>query len=231
MPGMSLAELITYGPHVAMGVVVLYLFWRTLLSVKGGAVHRRHGRWYLLVVVPLLLSVLPIMLKAVADEGPVKIVQLVYLGIVFGAAAWTAWRAVKDKREPDRFRGPVFKALGGALVAFGALLMVMGIATHNLLAFGFSTIGIVYGGAMLGFLGREAEADWWRAWHLNGVCLLFAATHASFVGLVLRTLRPEWDGAVLHAMTQLGTIAFAYLLRQALGWRYMGRRAPAALPA
>ena len=70
-------------------------------------------------------------------------------------------------------------------------------------------IGVVYGGLMLGHVGRAASEDWWLKWHLNGVCLLFAATHASFVGLVARTLMPGLAGQEMHALTQLGVIALA----------------------
>jgi len=212
--------LLTCLPHVAVGVAVLYCFWRTLLSEKGGPVHRRHGRTYFAILVPLLLSIVPIVAKAVATEGPVRIVQLVYLAVVAAAAGWTAWRAIVDRRDPDTFRGPVYVTLAWLLSGMAVFLMIMGIVTGNLTAFGFSVVGIVYGGAMLGFLRARPEPGWSRHWHLNGVALLFAATHASFLGLVLRTLRPDWDGEVLHGLTQFGVIAAAYFLRQALAWRY-----------
>ena len=70
------------------------------------------------------------------------------------------------------------------------------------------------------------------AWHLHGVCLLLAATHAAFLGRVMRTAFPQLAGRSLHAFTEIGTIAFAYLLRPALARRYeRGGRLPAALPA
>jgi hypothetical protein len=121
----------------------------------------------LAVLLPLLLSVLPISIARISEDGPVKLIQLVYLSIVVGAAGWTSWRAVKDKNDPDRFRGIVFRILGTALLGLGVLLMVVGIASSNVLAVGFSSIGIVYGGAMGGFLGRRVAADWWLTWHLN----------------------------------------------------------------
>jgi hypothetical protein len=220
MLGMKVAA-----PHIAAGVVVLAFFWLTILSRKGSLRHRRAGRAYLLLLLPLLASVLPISLHY-AEGEPARVARLVYLSLVVAAAGWTAWRAVRDRRAPDRFRGPVFRGLAVALAASGVALMGIGIRDWDVLTVGFSVIGIVYGGAMLGFLGPTPPADWWLAWHLNGVCLLFAATHASFVGLLARTLLPGLAGDELHAATQLGTIAFAYGLRQWLGRRY--RAGPAA---
>ena len=216
-------DLLIYGPHVLVGTVVLGLFWRTFASVKGSRGHRRYGRVYMFMLLPLLASVVPISLQRIAEEGPAKLVQLFYLFIVVCAAGWSAWRAVKDKNDPDRFRGPVFRLLGGTLLVLGVILLIVGISTWNVLAVGFSSIGIVFGGSMVGFLARQPDHGWWLDWHLNGVSLLFAATHASFVGLVFRTLRPSWDGDILHALTQLGVIASAFLLRQWLGYRYQRR--------
>lgn len=224
-----MSSALVFGPHVVVGALALALFWRTLLSVKGGASHRRFGRYYMLILLPLLLSVLPITAQAALHQGPAKVVQLVYLAVVVTTAGWTAWRAIKDRADPDRFRGRTYRILAGAMLGLGALLLVIGILTEALLAVGFSVIGIVYGGAMLGFLGARAEGEWWLGWHLNGICLLFAATHASFIGLVMRHLLPEYDGEAMHALTQLGTIAFAYVLRQWMGWRWLSRpRAVAA---
>lgn len=215
--------LLIYTPHILAGAIVLGMFWRTIMSIKGSRTHRRYGRIYILMLLPLLASVLPISLQRIAEEGPAKLVQLLYLFVVVCAAGWTAWRAVKDKTELDKFRGPVFRVLGGTLLGLGLILLIVGISTWNVLAVGFSSIGIVFGGSMVGFLARKPGPEWWLDWHLNGVSLLFAATHASFVGLVFRTIRPSWDGDVLHALTQLGVIASAFLLRQWLGYRYQGR--------
>jgi len=206
-------------PHVIVGSLVLVFFWRTILAVKGGAVHRRNGRRYLLFLLPLLLSVVPISLTYVNGD-PARLVQLVYLSLVVAAAGWTAWRAVRDRDDPARFRGPVFRAIAVALTAAALALFAIGIVERSVLSLGFAIMGIVYGGAMIGHLGRPPAQDWWLSWHLNGVSLLFAATHASFLGLTLRTLFPEQAGETMHAFSQLGTIAFAWGLRQWLGWRY-----------
>ncbi|MEZ5931335.1 MAG: hypothetical protein R3F54_05195 [Alphaproteobacteria bacterium] len=215
-----MSSVLAYLPHILVGTAILLTFWATLLSFKGSIHHKRRGRLYLLLLIPLLASVVPITLRAAAEEGPVRIVQLLYLSVVVAAAGWTAWRAVRDRDDLQAFRGPIYVGLALVLSAMAVLLLVMGIVTQNIMAFGFSIIGIVYGGAMLGFIGQAASQNWWLHWHLNGIALLFAATHASFTGLVLRTLNPAWDGEVLHGLTQFGVIALAYFFRQWLSWRY-----------
>lgn len=211
---------LTYLPHMIVGFAILSAFWSTLLSRKGSPAHKRRGRVYMLLLLPLLASVVPITIKAAAEEGPVRIVQLLYLSVVVAAAGWTAWRAIRDRDDVDAFRGPVYVGLSVLLSVMAVTLLVLGIVTQNVMAFGFSVIGIVYGGTMLGFLRQPARPGWWLTWHLNGIALLFAATHASFTGLVLRTLRPDWDGEILHGLTQFGVIALSYFFRQWLGWKY-----------
>jgi hypothetical protein len=58
--------------------------------------------------------------------------------------------------------------------------------------------------------------------------LLFAATHASFVGVVAERLLPALAGQTRHTVTQLGAISFAFGLRFWLVRRYAPRRAVAA---
>jgi hypothetical protein len=220
-----MAGIAVVAPHVLAGALALALFWRTILTAKGSSAHRRWGRLYLMMLLPLLASVVPIALGEGND--PARLAQLAYLALVVATAGWTAWRAMRDRGSPERYRGRVFRGLAVAMAAAGAALMVRAIMTADVLALGFSAIGVVYGGAMLGFLGRPPARDWWLSWHLNGVALLFAATHASFVGLLARNLAPELAGEAMHAMTQIGTIAFAYGFRQWLGMRYAGRLAAA----
>jgi len=212
-------DILITAPHVGAGALALTLYWGALLAVKGSDPHRRRGRIYLVMLAPLLASVIPISLHLAAAD-PARMLQLVYLALVLGTAGWTAWRAIRDRSAPQRFRGPVFRVLAVAMAGCGTGLMVLGIAKANVLTVGFAVIGIVYGGAMLGELGRPPAAGWWLNWHLNGIALLFAATHASFIGLLARSFLPQLAGETMHALTQLGALTFAYGLRQWLGQRY-----------
>ena len=206
--------------HGVVGTAVLALFWRTMLAVKGSRQHKRSGRLYLILLLPLLISVVPITVLAAAEEGPARVVQLVFLALVVTTAGWTAWRAIRDRDHLERFRGIVFRLLAVALFASGLVLLAIGIVKQNVLTVGFSFIGVIYGGAMLGFLREPASREWWLTWHLNGAALLFAASHAAFVTFLARiVLRDAYDETV-HGLTQIGTLAFAYGLRQWFGWRY-----------
>ena len=212
--------------HVITANPVLILFWRALLTRKGSRDHKRAGRLVLILLGPLLLSVAGVTWTLGREGGPARVFQLAYLGLVVVTAGWTAWSAIRNRRDPERFRGPVFRLLATSFFASGVALLAVGVVRASVLAVGFSVMGIVYGGAMLGFPGCPVEAGWWLHWHLNGAALLLAAVHASFVSLLLRTALPESSGETVHALAQLGTIAFAYGFRQWLGHKYAGTGRP-----
>src|SRR5215510_13425108 len=95
--------------HSVAGAALLVFYWRTLLSRKGSRDHKRLGRTYLILLVPLMISIVPITLAEAQQQGPARLLQLVYLALVVATAGWTAWRAVRDRRHLERFRGPVFR--------------------------------------------------------------------------------------------------------------------------
>ena len=219
--------------HGCVGTAVLVLFWRTMFALKGGSKHKRSGRLYLILLLPLLITVVPITVVAAAEEGPARAIQLGYLALVVTTAGWTTWRAIRDRDDVARFRGIVFRSLAISLFASGLLLLAIGIVKQNVLTVGFSFIGVIFGGAMLGFWRASPHRDWWLTWHLNGVALLFAASHAAFITLLARVAMGDAYNETVHGLTQIGTLAFAYGLRQWLGWRYatIANRTAASLSA
>src|SRR5262245_16780676 len=218
------------GPHILVGVSVLACYWATLLSVKGSPRHKAFGRFYLILLAPVLASVLPLALFSIDRFGVARVFQLGYLALVTVTAGWTAWRAIRDRAAPERFRGRVFKILAALMLASGAAMLALGLSTARPLTIGFSSLGLVFGGAMALELTRPATQMWWKVWHLNGVSLLFAATHASLIGLMARTLMPSLAGDMLHTSTQLGTISFAFLLRFWLVRRYVNGTGAVSAP-
>ena len=212
------------GPHLVIGAIVLCLFWGTMAVVKGSAVHKRLGRLYLLSLAPVLISVVPISLYLAQRTDPAHLFTLAYLALVVATAAWTAWRAIRDRNASQAFRGWTFRLLACAMFASGAVLLVLGAILQRPLTIGFSAIGLVYGGAMLLELEHPPQPLWWKAWHINGISLLFVATHASFVGIVARTLWPSLAGEAMHTLTQLGVLTLGLALRIWLGRRYLSAR-------
>ena len=194
--------------------------WRPRAAGRtGGGVAR-----YLLMLLPLLASVVPVSLCWRGGSGADG--QLVYLALVVGDRGLDGVAGGARPRGAGALPRP---GLPGTRRGDGGLRQRpdgSGDRERRCTAVGFAVIGIVYGGAMLGELGRPPAPDWWLNWHLNGVSLLFAATHASFIGLPCAHCGRRRRARV-HALTQIGTIALAYGLRQWLGRRYQRLAGPA----
>ena len=78
---------------------------------------------------------------------------------------------------------------------------------------------------------RVLHRMWWLGWHLNGVCLLFAATHDSFISLGLRSLFPAMQNPTTRSLVFVSVLTVAAVARWWLGRRYLkGDRARSASP-
>src|SRR5688572_19290146 len=90
-------------PHIIIGFLVLCLYWVTLLSPKGGPRHRRTGKWFLLALTPVVVSVVPIVLFQAGQLQPAALVQVTYLSICIGTVGHSAWSAIVHKHNVSGF--------------------------------------------------------------------------------------------------------------------------------
>ena len=208
--------------HVAAGMVALAAFWSAAMLRKGSTAHRRAGRIYLLAMVGILASI-PLIAAALLMHGEyLQVVRLPYVMLIASTAVWVAWRAIRDRLDPARFSGRVFRLLAFAMIASGVVFFGVGVRAGNLMTIGFALVGLVFGGAMLAFAVRGPTGPrWWLAWHLNGVCLLFAATHDSFLSLGLRSLVPQLQGDAMRYLIFYSVLGLAIGARFWLGRKYL----------
>lgn len=221
--------------HTIFGTPALLTFWIAALSRKGGTLHRGAGRIYVASMVGLLVTTVPLIALR-AREGRVGMaVFLTYLTLITGAAVWLSWRSIRQRRDPARYTGPLYRAVGTVLFLSGlgilALSFTAGSLPRGVFMAGLSTVGIVVGASMwrLVRLG-PIHPRWWLGEHLTGAALNFGATHASFFGLGLRNVLPELTGPWLSPVIQVGFVVLALLLRLQLGRRHLRRRRPEPSP-
>ena len=216
--------------HVAAGLVALVAFWSAAILRKGSAAHRRAGRIYLLAMAGVLGSI-PIIAAALLMQGEyLQVVRLPYVMLIASTAAWVAWRAIRDRLDPARFTGRVFRLLAVAMIASGLVFLAIGMKVGNVMTIGFALVGLIFGGAMLAFALRGPTSPrWWLAWHLNGICLLFAATHNSFLSLGLRRLLPQLHGETTRYLIFYSVLGLAIGARLWLGRRYLASTKPGRL--
>jgi hypothetical protein len=208
--------------HVAVGTLVLAAFWRAAMTRKGGSAHRQAGRYYLLGMVGILVTVGAIIAEHYRFGDRLGAVRLAYVELIAVTAMWLAWRAIRDRADPGRFAGPVFRALAAAMTVCGLIFAGLGLHAGQVMTVGFGLIGLVFGVAMVRFVRMgPGHRLWWLAWHLNGICLLFAATHDSFVSLGLRSLFPAVENPSVRSLIFVSVLSAAVVARWRLGRRYL----------
>ncbi len=209
--------------HILAGAIALLTFWVTALAGKGSPTHRTTGRVYLVAMLCVLLTALPLSAFAFYYATPVTGIFLLYLVVITATPAWTAWRAIRDQRDIAAYVGPVFRSLGWLNIAAGLLVLALGVYFKAGLLIGMSFIGIVTGPLMLRFAARQAhDRRWWLAQHYGGMIGAGIATHVAFLGLGLaRVLPPEWaslsQNFSFFGPVLIGLVARAWLSRTSGG--------------
>ncbi len=207
--------------HIGVGSLAMLLFWVTLLSVKGSALHRRTGRPFFVVMLTTVLTVPPVVLLRPVPFDPGWIVSLVYLSACVGTVVTVAWTAIRWKDQPERFRGRHFRLLGPLVAVLGAVVLVAGVTKGDPVAAVLSWVGLTYGAAMIHFAWSRdpLHPRWWLSWHVNAVLGLFTAVHGTLGFVVWRALAAQEatraDAAAWHA----GVLLVALVIRAVVGHR------------
>src|SRR5688572_30476865 len=138
-------------------------------------------------------------------------------------AAWVARRSIACKNELSAYRNYMLKGLASLLTAFGIFLLLLSIRGGSFLYSFFACTGITLAGSMWHLImARDVKPNWYLVQHLNGVALLFAATHASFLRFGLTKLIPLIpDSEEFNTVSQMSVILLALFLRLTLARNYI----------
>lgn len=217
--------------HVAAGTIALAAFWGAAFLRKGSTGHVRVGQVYLGAMATLIVLAVPLVVTRIL-AGQAFGWFLAYLLVITGTAAWTSWRAIRDKRSYARYAGLPLQVLGALNLASGLAMLAFGVHVGQPLFIGFSIIGIVAGRGML-TMHRKAPVDarWWMREHLNGMTGNAVATHISFLSIGLPRLLPDLSGPVLTNLAWFGPLAAAFAVRALIlrHWDQTAARAEATM--
>ena len=207
--------------HVAAGTLALIGFWTAAALRKGSPRHRLVGRAYLLAMVAVIVSGIPLTLQRAADGHPVTAAFLSYLLLITATGVWSAWRAIRDKADPVAYTGAVYRGLGLANVLAGAGVLALGVEVGSPLLMGFSAVGLFSGQDMLR-KRRQIVGNplWWRQEHYTAMLGNGVATHIAFLSLGLPRLLPGIDGTALHYAAWFAPLLVAVVAKVLLDRRY-----------
>lgn len=194
---MSVAEgfyTLTVMVHLVTGILALLAFWLPALTRKGSRVHRSAGKVFMLLMLAVIVTGVPLAARQLWLGHWVGGTFLAYLAIIVSTSVASAWYALKLKREPARYYGRVYRA--GAWLNIGSGATVLGIGLFNgvpLLMF-FSFVGVFGGIDMLKRLRpAQREPNWWLLEHIGGVIGAGIAAHIAFGVFGLRRIWPAYS--------------------------------------
>src|SRR5690606_12658906 len=107
------------------------------------------GRVYLLAMVLVVASGVPLTLARLAAGQLAGAAFLGYLLLLVGTSVWLSWRAIRDRPHPARYLGPTYLALAMANPLAGLAVLWLGLDRGQPLLAGFSLVGILTGVDML----------------------------------------------------------------------------------
>jgi hypothetical protein len=210
--------------HAGLGTAALGSFWTAALAKKGSRPHKLAGKFYVLVMVGLLLPAVPLSWRALVHLDTDFGLFLCYLLLITGTALWRGWTAVRRKRDFDAYaRTLSSRVLAWANIAAGAAVLGLGMATAQPVFIGFSLIGILVGRGMLQLQASgPANPRWWMEAHINAMLGCGVATHIAFLLIGLPHLLPaQWNTPALATFCWLSPLVVSALARVHLARKYL----------
>jgi len=217
--------------HIAAGVVALITFWVNGLMKKGTALHRRMGQVYLLAMLGIIISGVPLVFAMLERGDQLSAVFLTYLLVLVSNSCWNSWRSVRDRRDYKRYFGPMFWSLATITAASGIALMVIGVAIGQPLFAIFGSIGVV--GLITSAMSRRrapSTPNWWLREHYGAMIGNGVATHIAFLAIGLRNALPGVDPMIQQNLAWFGPLVGALAAGIWLNRKYGGAKAKPPAP-
>ncbi len=215
---MSAYQLLVY-VHIAAGAIALATFWTAAIARKGSPLHKAVGKIYLLAMLGILATSLPLAAVFLAKGRTVFGVFFAYLVVITGTAVWLSWRAIQRKRDRSAFFDTRYAWTAWFNIVSGLTVFAIGVAVDNPLLMGFCWIGVVTGIGMLRKRRNIPSAgNWWLTEHYGAMLGNGIATHVAFLGVGLRgvfgQLDPVWQLFPWFAPIAVAIAAGVYLDRR-----------------
>ncbi len=172
--------------HVGVGTLALISFWIAGLARKGSPLHKRTGKVYLLAMLGILLTAIPMSAMFFAKNRPGIGVFLAYLVVITGTTVWLSWRSIRLKREIQVFHNARYRQVAVLNVVAGLAVFGIGLSLESMLLSTFCWVGVLLGIGMLRQARKlPAAPNWWLKEHYGAMLGNGVATHVAFLGIGL----------------------------------------------
>ena len=208
-------------PHVLAGSVALLTFWTSGLSRKGSTIHRYSGRVYLIAMALIVVSGIPLtLLSAVRGNMPAAIF-LGYLLILVSYNCMNAWRAIRSKRDFQRYSDRLYRISALVLGLAGIAVVLLGIQVNMVILIAFGTIGPITAWQAFGLIRKgPRDGRWWLREHFGAMIGNGVATHIAFLQIGLSSTFRSLDLVVIQNLAWLAPLAVGVIVGVMLHRKY-----------
>jgi hypothetical protein len=216
-------------PHLIGGTAALALFWLAAVLKKGSQLHRRVGQVYLLAMMIILSTAVPLIALTWMRGNIVTAVFLTYLTMLIALSCRNALAAVRFRRDPARFFGRNLQVLATVVGLTGVAVVILGLTRQAWILVGFGLIGPILLKQSAKAIkaqrqGISLDPKWWLKEHYGAMVANGAATHIAFFQIGLSRLLPNLDLGVIQNLAWFGPLAVSILAAAWLNRRYGMRR-------
>jgi hypothetical protein len=210
--------------HIAAGSIALITFWVAAIARKGSPLHKGVGKAYLIAMLGILASALPMALIFI-NRGRIGVgVFFAYLVVITGTSVWLAWRSIRMKRDVRGYHDRRYRIVGWTNVFAGLVVFAIGLDRGSALLMGFCWVGVFIGIGMI----RQARSlptapNWWLREHYGAMLGNGVATHVAFLGVGLNGFLASFGIAWLQLLPWFGPLAVAGVAAAYLNRRYGAR--------
>ena len=198
--------------HIGVGTLALISFWIAGFARKGSPLHKRAGKVYLLAMLGILLTAIP-MAGVFFARGRTGIgVFFAYLVVITGTTVWLSWRAIRLKRELQLFYNARYRQVAVGNLAAGAAVLAIGLSLGSMLLATFCWVGVFLGIGMLRQARKlPAAPNWWLKEHYGAMLGNGVATHVAFLGIGMNGFLASFGLPWLQLLPWIAPIAVAVI--------------------
>jgi uncharacterized membrane protein len=191
--------------HVAAGCAALLLFWLAALARKGRSLHRWAGQAYLLAMLLVMTTAIPLVALSWLRGQIVVALFLGYLVVLVALGCRNAWLAIRFRRQPKRYGGPDQLVLAGLVGLVGLLVVAAGLRQGAWILVVFGLIGPLGTLQTLAWIRDRRRAmalapGWWLKEHFGAMIGNGVATHIAFFQIGLLRSFPDLDARLIQPL-------------------------------
>lgn len=208
--------------HAIAGSIALPSYWGAGLSRKGSRLHRASGKVFLLAMLGILATGIPITLQRLARGQTGTAIFLAYLLLILAEACWSGRRAVRLKSNPVAYFSSTYRRVAWVLLACALMVLIYGLLHDSVLLIAFSAVGLIRAASMRRADPQNPRPRWALREHMTAMIANGVGTHISFLNIGLSHLLPESWTHRIETIAWFGPLLVALMAIVWLGRRYGG---------